>query len=126
MLEVKYDSENGVVETFLSGVVSAAELNTETVKAAALAREHNCDLFLSDYSDAEMDFSIVDVFELPDLQRGLGMSRENTRAAVVVPTTSSEIELARDYEIACMSRGWVAKVFKDRKIALAWLLDSSL
>ena len=123
-LAVKYNSEKGFVETTLSGVVTSVELITEVVEAAAIAGEHNCDLFLSDYSGAELDFSIVDVSERPDLQGDAGMSRENTRIAVIDPLSNSGIELARDYEIATLSTGWVTKVFKNRQIALAWLLDN--
>ena len=123
-LTVKYNAQKGFVESTLSGIVSPAELNQETVQAAALSQEHACGLFLSDFQDAEIDFSILDVFDLPDLQDGVGLKKQTARIALLAPRSKPGMELARDYELACMSNGWAVCVFVDRRKALEWLLHN--
>ena len=123
-LEVKYNAQRGFVESTLSGIVSPAELNQEMVQAAAKGQEYACELFLSDFQDAEINFSILDVFDLPDLQDKAGLKKQTARIALLAPRSKLGMELARDYEIACMRQGWAVCVFVDRRKALEWLLHN--
>ena len=123
-LAVKYNAQKAFVESTLSGIVSPAELSQEMVQVAAMSQEHACELFLSDFQDAEIGFSILDVFDLPDLQDEAGLKKQTARIALLAPRSKPGAELARDYEIACMSRGWAVCVFVDRRKALEWLLHT--
>ena len=123
-LTVKYNAQRGFVESTLSGIVSPAELDQEMVQAAAMSQEYACELFLSDFQDAEVGFSILDVFELPDLQDNAGLKKQTARIALLPPRSKPGMTLARDYEIACMSRGWAVCAFVDRQKALVWLLHN--
>jgi hypothetical protein len=120
-LSVKYNAEHGIVETKLSGVVSPEMLRQETEQAIALAQANDCLFFLSDYSEAQADFSIVDVFELPALQTEADLDR-CAQIALIAPVSSAGRELAEFYETVCFNRGWSARVCVDRESALAWLV----
>ena len=74
-LTVSYDPEIKVIKTVLRDTVDPTELQQEIIQAAALGKEHNCKLFFTDCSQASIEFSIVDVFELPNLQNNLGLDR---------------------------------------------------
>ena len=120
-LSVKYNAEYGIVETKLSGVVSPEMIRHETEQAVALAQTNDCLFFLSDYSEAQTDFSFVDVFELPALQTEADLDR-CTQIALIAPVSSAGRELAEFYETVCFNRGWSARVCVDRESALAWLV----
>ena len=87
-LSVKYNAELGIVESKVTGIVSADELGQETIELAALGRKHGCDFYLSDFSEAGIDFTSVDVYEIPALQDAEGMDR-CAQIAVVAPTPIS-------------------------------------
>jgi len=120
-LSVKYNAKHGFVETKLSGVVSAEMVRQETEQAIAMAQANDCLFFLSDYSEAKTDFSIVDVFELPALQAEADLD-QCAQIALLAPASGGGRELAEFYETVCFNRGWSARVFRDRKAAIAWLL----
>lgn len=121
-LLVKYNAEHGFVESKLSGVVSPGMVRQETEQAVALAQANDCIFFLSDYSEAETNFSFADVFELPAIQAEADLDR-CAQIALVAPVSSAGRALAEFYETVCFNRGWSARVFKDREAALAWLIE---
>lgn len=119
-LTVRHYPETNIVESILSGVVTPSELRVEIIQAAALAEANDCTLFLSNFSEATINFSIIDVFDLPKLQEEQGLQR-NIRVAVLPPTSTSGKEMADFYETVCYNRGWNSKVFSGRQEALNWL-----
>ena len=121
-LTVSYDPVIKVIISVLQGTVDPEELRQETIQATALAKKHDCKLFLSDFSQATINFSMVDVFNLPGLQADAGLDR-SIRVAVIAPTFEIRKELAHFYELVSTNRGWVAKVSQDRQEAIDWLLE---
>lgn len=120
-ITARYDSELNLVETILSGTVTPADLREEIVLAAALAEEHDCALFLSDFSQAKTEFSFVDVYYLPAMQDDHGL-RQSIRVAVLAPSSKIGRELVHFYDTVSVNRGWITQVFSNRQEAINWLL----
>ena len=120
-LSVRYNTERNFVESKVTGVVSAEELGQETEQAIAMGLANDCFFFLSDFSEAEANFSTFDVYELPALQDERGLDR-CAQIALIAPRSESGRELADFYETVCFNRSWSARVFTDREAALEWLI----
>ena len=120
-INVNYDPETGVLETTLSGSVTRPVLEEATAQAAALARDNDCTLFLSDCRQIEAEFSVFDVYDLPEIQTEHGIER-SARIALVAPTTKLGKKMAEFYETVSVNRSWSARVFEDRLDTLNWLL----
>ena len=121
-LAVRYNAELGIVESKMTGVVSPEELDQVTIEMVASGRKHGCDFYVGDFSEAEVDFSSLDVEELPALQEAEGMDR-CAQIALIAPRSETGRQLAEYYETICFNRAWSARVVPDRESALAWLLD---
>ena len=124
MLEVEFDSVFGIAKSRLWGSVSPEELRRETIQLAEIAEEHSCSLFMSDFSDADVEFNVVDVYELPDLQEEEGLDR-SVRIAVLPPRLDKGHQLARFYETVSVNRGWTVGLFSDQMEAVSWLTSQS-
>ncbi len=72
-LTVRYDPEGRFVETVNIGIATHEDLTKEAEQAIALAKENECALFLCDYSRSDVNFSAVDVYELPALYVAEGL-----------------------------------------------------
>ena len=119
-LEVTYHPDLGVVESTVTGTVTPDLLRRETVEMAAVGGEHQCERFLSDFSQSFVGFSITDVFGLPTLQRDEGLET-TIRVALLPPEDDHAAQLAQFYITASHNRGWTARVCADRQEALDFL-----
>jgi hypothetical protein len=76
---------------------------------------------LTDFSDVtELEVSILDIFQLPDTYRTLGLHGGLTEA-VVCPAESLIRETVVFYETVCVNRGNNVRTFDQRALALRWL-----
>ncbi len=122
-LTVRYDPEGRFVETVNIGIATHEDLTKEAEQAIALAKENECALFLCDYSRSDVNFSAVDVYELPALYVAEGLER-SARIAVISPQSKAGAQMAQFHETVSVNRGWNAQLFDERQDALDWLLGS--
>ena len=120
-LTVRYDPESRFIETVNIGIATPEDLTKEAVQAIALARKNDCLLFLCDYSRADVNFSITDVYELPALYVAEGLDR-SARIAVISPQSNAGAQVAQFHENVSVNRAWNAQLFDKRQDALDWLL----
>ena len=121
--KVEYNNDTGIVESTFSDSISIEELYMETNQCIAIGKEHSSIKFLCDASNATVDISIFYVIELAKVHNEEKLPR-NAKIAVVQPIENRSKQFANFYETACINRGWNAKVFPNRQLALKWLLDS--
>lgn len=121
-LQFRYDQQDDYVEALVSGAVQATDLQAEVEQAQVQLELNDCSRFLSDFTNASVAFSIVDLFPLPDLQDRLGISRA-LKIAIVIRDEEEHRKLADFYVLVSANRGWVAKAFEARDDAVAWLIE---
>lgn len=123
-LNVEYNNETGIVESILSNSISLEELYMMTYQSLALAKKHNSTKLLCDASNSINDIFIKHALELENVYEEEGLSK-NVKIAVVEPIENKSKKFVSFYETACINKGWNAKVFPNRQLALEWLLEST-
>ena len=118
---VRYDPDSRFIETVNIGIATREDLTKEAVQAIALAKENDCALFLCDYSRSDVNFSVADVYDLPELYVAEGLER-SARIAVISPQSKAGAQMAQFHETVSVNRGWNAQLFDERQDALDWLL----
>ena len=118
---VRYDPDSRFIETVNIGIATREYLVKEAVQAIALAKENDCGLFLCDYSRSDVNFSVTDVYDLPELYAAEGLER-SARIAVISPQSKAGARVAQFHETVSVNRGWNARLFDERQDALDWLL----
>ena len=114
-------AEPGFIETVYTGRITKRDSSAATVETLALANSAGVFFFLSDLTDAQLDFSTVDIFNIPTEWESADVKRGGGGLAVVVPADGSLKRDAEFYEDTCRNRGWNVRVFTDRRRAVEWL-----
>ena len=116
---VEYLEGEGIVLTTFTGELTAKlaiEMYSEEYRTG-LAR--NCNLFLTDLSQAQVAMGIMDLYGTPAVFEKIGFSRQ-MRRAVAYPGNHTDMGF---FENVLCNRGWRVSVFKTMKSARAWLLQ---
>ncbi len=126
---ISYDPQTRVIEMTASGVVDLNELHTLLDELLHLSAEKNTRLFLSNYLDIKRQFTLLELFDVPDYiaktSEELGLHAVTLKRAVVMRMTPED---QRFFENINFNRGHNAKIFTDLDDARSWLLsnDSAL
>ncbi|MBD3179167.1 MAG: hypothetical protein GF417_05960 [Candidatus Latescibacteria bacterium] len=118
--KVERNSELGAIELRFTGRINRVEIWDSTAEALSIASGPGRHLFLSDFSDATLELSALDIYNIPDQWEAAGAERKN-RVAVVTPQDSVNFEDSKFYENVTTNRGWNVRVFEDRESAIEWL-----
>ncbi len=113
--------QDRIIEVVYEGTLAAPELRSATHRILSLMLEKKIDRVLLDCGDAHMEVPAVDVYDLPDVYSDRGISRQQVRAAVVIPKDGYKRELYEFYEDVCRNRGYFVKLFESRDAAWEWL-----
>ena len=122
---IKYNSETQIVELKFHGNIFLNEIQEIYSHALQTAKDNDTFLFLSDYSDAELSLSTVDIFNLPklfaEIAVEIGFSPYKLKRAVV-PT--QKLDDFSFFETVSFNRGQsLAKIFQDVEEAEKWLTE---
>jgi len=110
------------VETTYSGVLTPPELADAVRKTLRQAGTHGLKRFFADCTPLEGGHSILDLYTLADsLAKGDLSAVE--REAVLLPALPAPAENVQFWETACLNRGLNVRIFLDRELAVAWLLE---
>lgn len=123
-VEVRYLPDEQLIESVLTESVTLEDLTEEVERCAALAKEHNCAKVLSDFSKATLCISLINTFDLPDMQGKNGMERKSM-IALLPPQSEKDRSLTRFYETVSFNRGWRTMSFQSRAEAVDWLTGNT-
>jgi hypothetical protein len=119
-----YNVETGIVETAFEGLVTFEEVVQVMSEAATLAMEHDCLLWLNDFSDAQTQISATQIFLLPrkfeEVTRDLDARQYRIRRAMVGVDDSSGAHFA---ETTSINRGQRVRLFATIEEARDWLRE---
>lgn len=110
-----------VLEVVYEGTQQGPELRAATHRILTVMLEQKIDRVVLDCSDARMEAPAVDVYDLPDVYNDRGISRQQVRAAVVLPKDGYKRELYEFYEDVCRNRGYFVKLFGTKDEAWTWI-----
>jgi hypothetical protein len=118
--EITFIEKNGVVAIYNKGEIDYDELAKQSQEAIKLGREKNSRLFLTDFSNVEVNANMLEIFKFPGMYEQSGMSKLS-KIAVVVSKKELKTEKMSFYDDICVNRGWQIKIFLQKDLALEWL-----
>jgi hypothetical protein len=121
---ITYNSDLGIVEIKFQENVIWKEVKEILWQSAQIAKEQNCFLFLSDFREATMKLSTLELYELPEILSETFASSEipthKIKRAFVV---AKDLEDYSFFETVNVNRGYRHKMFQDISEAKKWLLE---
>jgi hypothetical protein len=120
---ITYNSDLGIIEIKFQENVIWKEVKEILWQSAQIAKEQNCYLFLSDFREATMKLSTLELYEFPKIL-------SETFASLEIPTHKIKraFVVAKDFkdysffETVNVNRGYSHKMFQDISEAKKWLL----
>jgi len=122
---IRYDPETRIIETKIHGVVKLSDFKAIFSDALRLAVENGSFLFLSDFREAHINLSTLDIYDLPKLLSDkalpLGVYVGELKRAIVI---SESFKDARFSEDVTTNQGQWIKFFHDIEKAKHWLTET--
>jgi hypothetical protein len=119
----KYNTELGIVETEYIGVVTYNEIIDVCHEIPNMALKCNCFLTLGNYSKADLEISVSEIYNLPkiiaEILLPLGIHPHKFKRAFVITKHMKDFHF---FETVTLNSGQKAKVFLSVEEARDWLL----
>jgi hypothetical protein len=116
-------NEPGFIHAVYEGELNIQGIKNLMTSVALAAKEHDCQLVLSDYRKASPAISIPDLYELPKLilQRGkeMGLSAYKIKRALVIPAQA--YDNFRFFETVSLNNSQTVRIFTEENEAREWL-----
>jgi hypothetical protein len=120
----RYDPETHSVETKIRGYVSLDEMKGIFSDAMKIALEKDVVLFLSDFRQATINLSTLDIYELPrilsEMAVSLGLTAIKFKRAIVIAEDFTDFQFS---ENVTSNQGQTVKFFYDIEEAKKWLFE---
>jgi hypothetical protein len=121
---VAYNPDLGLIETLAQGKLTSIEAKEIISEIAQVAIDQNCFLCLSDYREATMDMSTLQIHEIPkvlsNMVMSVGLHPNRFKRAIVVENGFQDFHF---FETVTLNAGQNIKLFQDIEAAKTWLLQ---
>ncbi len=119
---VIYNPDTAILEITYQGAVTLAEVKEIYKESAQAVKEHHCHLIFSDYREAVMKLSTVEIYDLPkilaDTLRDVEVAVVSLKRALVV---AKDLRDYHFYETVTHNQGQNTRIFQDVAEAKEWL-----
>lgn len=119
---IVYNPGLDVLEVCITGNAGIKESREIIQKGVELSKQHHCRRVLADVRKADLTFSILELFTIPQLAReartAIGLSIHLHKQAIVANEYNPSLKFV---ENAMNNRGHVMKVFVGMDDAMKWL-----
>lgn len=112
------------VEVIYSGEISSTEIAASVLALLRRFGDRTHVRMLTDLRSMAGGHSIVDLYVLVDEIHRNGVAGR-IREAVLLPAVPATAELAGFWETACTNRGIEVRLFTERDLATAWLVEAA-
>jgi hypothetical protein len=123
---VEFD-ESGFIHATYQGDLNLGDITALMAAVAHLIKERNCFLVLSDYRQAKLAISIIDLYEIPKMivKRGreMGVQAQRVKRALIIPASASD--KFSFFETVSLNNSQSVRIFTDEGKARDWLLAPS-
>jgi hypothetical protein len=121
---VAYNSELHILELKVQGNLLLPEVRQIISESVQLVKKHNCFLALSDYREATLKLSTLEIYEIPKIIEEIftasGLPAYKVKRALVV---AKDLEDFKFFENITVNRMQNAKLFQEFDEAKKWLLE---
>ncbi len=123
--EITYDPITKIIRIKVTGNILLDEIKQIYIEAIQNAKEEEAFLFLSDYRQAQISLSAVEIYELPrtfvDIAKSAGYNPYHLKRAIL---PSGKPEDFRFFETVSINSGQsFAKLFQEVDEAIGWLTE---
>jgi hypothetical protein len=119
-----YDSDLHILELTVQGTLLLPEVRRIISESAQLVTEHNCFLMLSDYRDATLGLSTLEIYQVPkiitEVFTASGVPAYKVKRALVVAKDLSDFGF---FETVTVNQAQNARMLRDLGEAKRWLLE---
>ena len=116
---VQYDRENRCLFGRYTGTMDPGARGEYVQAIVQAGEEYNCKCLLNDMSQAKIDFSTMEIFDLPKVLDCTGIDRSWKRAVIF----STDFDKFRFLETRMINEGHPVRIFQDRNAAIRWLKE---
>lgn len=120
--EVRYDPETACIYAKVEGALDVPLLEQFAKEYVTSAKRHDCLRILTDMTKADVKLSTMEIYEIPDLVRRLGMDIACRRAFVV----AADLADYSFFENISRNRSHDVAVFQDTAEAKQWLFTDEV
>jgi hypothetical protein len=121
---ILYNPDTQMIEIKFQGDITFNEVKELYSESAQIAKQQNCFVFLSDYSDATMKLSTFEIYDLPRVLSEIfaksGISAHQLKRALVV---AKDLKDYTFFETVTSNHGQLSKIFHDVAEAREWLFN---
>lgn len=119
-----YNSDLNILELKIQNTLRLSEIRQMISESVQLVKEHHCFLILSDYREATLELSTVEIYEIPkiivEVFTASGLYAYKVKRALIIAKDVSDFSF---FETITINRAQNAKVFQDFAEAKKWLLE---
>jgi hypothetical protein len=119
---IHYQPDAQTIEIQFQGDITLGEVKELYSDSVRLSKQHDCFVFLSDYSQATMKLSTLEIYELPkilaEIFAGSDIPAYKLKRALVVARDQKDYSF---FEVVTSNRGQNTKIFQDTAEARKWL-----
>lgn len=119
---INYLAESRVIEICYIGELSKSELVESLFKAGELGKEKLTTLVLTDCTKMTGGHSFFDLYDLFALFEEAQVDHR-LKESIVFDAGAPVTEVISFFETAALNRGYNVRIFTDREVAMAWLLQ---
>lgn len=117
-ISVEYNQVHDCLVGKFIGTLEPKHVGSYLQEVLRLARVHDCKRFLNDMREAEIKFSISELY-YASAEVAVGEFNRSWKRAMLVKEKNKEIEFL---EITTKNKGFDFKIFEDFDEAIAWLV----
>jgi hypothetical protein len=121
---VIYNAKEGFIETRAFGRLDFEEARQMIIDIGVSAKENNCYLCLSDYRQAKLALSTVEIYNVPQILvktiTSLGLTAQKFKRAIIVKDGLDDFSFL---ETVTVNSGQIARLFQGMEEAKLWLLE---
>ena len=119
-----YNSEMHIIESKIYGDVILSQVKELIAEYAAIVKEKGCTLIFSDYRQATIKLSTIEIYELPKIYTDIfALSRLSIYRVKRALVVAEDLKDYLFFETVTFNQGQFAKIFKDFTEAREWLLS---
>jgi hypothetical protein len=121
---VAYNLGLGVIETIIRGKLTLSEAQEIISEIGQMAVERNCFLCLSDYREATIEMSTLQIHHIPkelsNIMTSLGLRASQFKRAIIVKQSFQDYHF---FETVTLNAGQSIRLFQDTDEAKKWLFQ---
>jgi hypothetical protein len=119
---ITYNPDMFTLEIKCQGDIALNEIKEIYLESTQVAKEHNCRLVFSDYREATVKLTTLEIYDLPNiLSSTLSPSEIPAYALKRALVVAKDLEDYRFFEAVTFNRGQNTKIFQDVAEAKKWL-----